>query len=113
MHVFGNQMCFWVRGKLQKICSCSALCLVQPTLHVLRSDMLWLFLSMIRKKIKLYVTFYRVIIFNYFVGEIFYLLANHDEGIFAIFDGGYFRHIELSLFLTVLSDLIGKINDKC
>ncbi len=62
---------------------------------------------------KLYVTFYRVMIFNCFVGQFFYLSANHDEGIFAIFDGGYFRHIGPSLFQSVSSDLIVKINDMC
>jgi len=48
-----------------------------------------------------------------FCGLVFYLSTNHDEGIFAIFDGGYFRHIEPSIFLTVSNELIGKINERC
>ena len=79
-----------------------------------RSDMLWLFVSVTRRinteTIRHFLSRHDI---QLFCGLVFYLLVNHDEGIFAIFDGGYFRHIGLSLFLTVSNDMIVKINDKC
>ena len=75
------------------------------------TDTLWLFVSVIRKinneAIRYFLLRHTI---QLFCGLVFYLLANHYKGIFAIFDGGYFRHIGPSLFLTVSSDLIVKIN---
>jgi len=51
--------------------------------------------------------------FNSFVGLLFYFWPTMMRVFFAIFDGGYFRHIGPSLFLTVSRDLNGKINARC